>query len=90
MFKKEELNLILIGPMRKEKNEATSKHSIIHIIHYTFTSIASLLIKKIHSCGYLSDGAILLVIRPLQIGYKTCTQRFKQYKPPDEYVYIEH
>ncbi|XP_019850595.1 PREDICTED: uncharacterized protein LOC109581174 [Amphimedon queenslandica] len=62
-----QLNLILIGPITDQSKRVTT----------------NLLIEKIHEHeGYLSDRAILLAIRPLMIGPKSCTGRFIQYQPP--------
>lgn len=96
MFKEKvggrKLDLILIGPLRDQSKRVTSKHSIGMTAHgILLTPLANLLIEKIYDHdGYFSDGAILLAIRPLMIGRKSCTSRFIQYQPPGGYGDIEN
>ncbi|XP_019850599.1 PREDICTED: uncharacterized protein LOC109581181 [Amphimedon queenslandica] len=63
-----QIDLIVIGPMTDRSKIVTT----------------NLLIEKMYGRGvYFREGAILLAMRPLMIGSKSCTGRFIQYEPPE-------
>ncbi len=55
---------------------------VVYLYIDLFSFSVNLLIEKLHNRGIITQGAVLLSVRPLMIGSKTRIDNFKKYNPP--------
>ena len=55
----------------------------VNMYFIIFTAV-TLQIEMLYSTEIIEEKAILLAVRPLQIGHRKTTKRFLEYKPPIE------
>ena len=85
-IKEQKIDLIVVGPITERSDIISSMRARAFVMLLLLFFLANIFLQKFHSRGvYFAKEAVLLAIRPLMIGPERCTERFKQYKPPQGY-----